>query len=106
VEHLLAWIKVCPDHLAIKVVSSPPINALLSDIGRKVPGNVGVGGPTHQFCNHALAPLGMSRSTSRPSCDRSDYRETALEEHNLVSYEFIRYYPVIRGKRVAQHGWG
>ena len=46
VENLLAWIKVFPDHLEVKVVGSPPINVLLSEVGLKVPENVGVGDPT------------------------------------------------------------
>ena len=37
VENLLAWIKVFPDHLEVKVVGSPLINVLLSEIGLKVP---------------------------------------------------------------------
>jgi hypothetical protein len=37
VENLLAWIKVFPDHLEVKVVGSPPINVLLSEVGLKVP---------------------------------------------------------------------
>ena len=43
VENLLASIKVFPDHLEIKVVGSPPINVLLSEVGLKVPEIVGVG---------------------------------------------------------------
>ena len=46
VENLSAWIKVFPHHLDIKVVSSPPINVQYSEVGLKVPENVGVGGPT------------------------------------------------------------
>jgi hypothetical protein len=46
VENLLASIKVFPDHLEIKVVGSPPINVLLSEVGLKVPEIVGVGDPT------------------------------------------------------------
>ena len=46
IENLVEWIKVFPDHLEVKVVGSPAINVLLSEVGLKVPENVGVGGPT------------------------------------------------------------
>ena len=46
VENLVEFIKVFPDHLEVKVVGSPSINVLLSEVGLKVPENVGVGGPT------------------------------------------------------------
>ena len=46
VENLLEWIKVFPDHLEVKVAGSPPINVMLSEVGLKVPENVGVGGGT------------------------------------------------------------
>ena len=46
VENLVEWIKVFPDHLEVKVVGSPAINVLLSEVGLKVPENVGVGGGT------------------------------------------------------------
>ena len=46
IENLLEWIKVFPDHLEVKVVGSPPINVLYSEVGLKVPEIVGVGGPT------------------------------------------------------------
>jgi DNA invertase Pin-like site-specific DNA recombinase len=46
VENLVEAIKVFPDHLEVKVVGSPSINVLLSEVGLKVPENVGVGGPT------------------------------------------------------------
>lgn len=46
VENLVEWIKVFPDHLEVKVVGSPQINVMLSEVGLKVPENVGVGGPT------------------------------------------------------------
>jgi site-specific DNA recombinase len=46
VENLLEWIKVFPDHLEVKVVGSPAFHVLLSEVGLKVPENVGVGGPT------------------------------------------------------------
>ena len=55
VENLMEWIKVFPDHLEVKVVGSPAINVLLSEVGLKVPENVGVGGPTHSFSYHPLA---------------------------------------------------
>ena len=35
-----------PRYLEVKVVGSPPINVLLSEVGLKVPENVGVGDPT------------------------------------------------------------
>ena len=54
VESLLAWIKVFPDHLEVKVVGSPPINVLLSEVGLKVPENVGVGGPTYTLSDWRL----------------------------------------------------
>jgi hypothetical protein len=46
VENLLEWIKVFPDHLEAKVVGSPQINVVFSEVGLKVPENVGVEGPT------------------------------------------------------------
>jgi hypothetical protein len=46
VENFLEWIKVFPDHLEVKVVGSPTINVLMSEVGLKVPENVGVGEPT------------------------------------------------------------
>lgn len=46
IENLVESIKVFPDHLEVKVVGSPAINVLLSEVGLKVPENVGVGGPT------------------------------------------------------------
>ena len=46
VENLVEWIKVFPDHLEVKVSGSPSINVLLSEVGLKVPENVGVGEPT------------------------------------------------------------
>ena len=46
VENLVEWMKVFPDHLEVKVVGSPAINVLLSEVGLKVPENVGVGGGT------------------------------------------------------------
>ncbi len=46
VENLVEWVKVFPDHLEVKVVGSPSINVLLSEVGLKVPENVGVGGGT------------------------------------------------------------
>ena len=46
IENLVEFIKVFPDHLEVKVVGSPSINVLLSEVGLKVPENVGVGGPT------------------------------------------------------------
>jgi site-specific DNA recombinase len=46
VENLLEWIKVFPDHLEVKVVGSPAFHVLLSEVGLKVPENVGVGGST------------------------------------------------------------
>ncbi len=45
VENLVEFIKVFPNHLEVKVVGSPSINVLLSEVGLKVPENVGVGGP-------------------------------------------------------------
>jgi hypothetical protein len=42
----LEFIKVFPDLLEVKVVGSPSINVLLSEVGLKVPENVDVGGPT------------------------------------------------------------
>jgi hypothetical protein len=46
VENLMEWIKVFPDHLEVKVVGSPALNVLLSEVGLKVPEIVGVGGAT------------------------------------------------------------
>ena len=46
VENLLEWIKVYPDHLEVKVVGSIPINVHYSEVGLKVPENVGVEGGT------------------------------------------------------------
>ena len=46
IENLLEWIKVLPDHLEVKVAGSLPINVLYSEVGLKVPENVGVEGPT------------------------------------------------------------
>jgi hypothetical protein len=46
IENLLEWIKVFPDHLEVKVMGSPPINVHYSEVGLKVPENVGVEGPT------------------------------------------------------------
>jgi DNA invertase Pin-like site-specific DNA recombinase len=46
VENLLEWIKVLPDHLEVKVVGSLAINVLFSEVGLKVPENVGVEGGT------------------------------------------------------------
>jgi hypothetical protein len=46
VQNLLEWIKVFPDHLEVKVVGSPAFHVLLSEVGLKVPENVGVGGGT------------------------------------------------------------
>ena len=46
VQNLIEWIKVYPDHLEVKVSGSPSINVLLSEVGLKVPENVGVGGGT------------------------------------------------------------
>ena len=46
VQNLLEWIKVFPDHLEVKVIGSPAFHVLLSEVGLKVPENVGVGGPT------------------------------------------------------------
>jgi len=40
------WIKVLPDHPEVKVVGRPSINVLRSEVGRKVPEIVGVGGST------------------------------------------------------------
>jgi hypothetical protein len=54
-SEFLEWIKVCPDHLEVKVFGSPAFHVLLSEVGLKVPENVGVGGPTQQLCNLALA---------------------------------------------------
>ncbi|MGC1419764.1 MAG: hypothetical protein WA786_06550 [Acidimicrobiales bacterium] len=42
VENLLEWIKVLPDHLEVKVVGSVPLNVVFSEVGLKVPENVGV----------------------------------------------------------------
>ena len=50
VENLLEWIKVFPDHLEVKVVGSPAINVLMSEVGLKVPEIVGVGDPKQQIC--------------------------------------------------------
>lgn len=47
VENLVESIKVFPDHLEVKVVGSPAINVLPSEVGLKVPENVGVGEPTY-----------------------------------------------------------
>ena len=55
VENLLAWIKFFPDHVEVKVVGSPPINVLLSEVGLKVPENVAVGGPTSTISDWRLA---------------------------------------------------
>jgi site-specific DNA recombinase len=60
VENLVEWIKVFPDHLEVKVVGSPTINVLFSEVGLKVPENVRVGDPMQQFCNQALA-IDLSR---------------------------------------------
>jgi site-specific DNA recombinase len=49
VENLIEGIRVFPDHLEVKVVGSLSINVLLSEVGLKVPENVGVGGPTPSF---------------------------------------------------------
>jgi len=46
IENLVEGVRVFPDHLEVKVVGSPAINVLLSEVGLKVPENVGVGGPT------------------------------------------------------------
>ena len=46
IENLVEFIKVFPDHLEVKVIGSPAIIVLLSEVGLKVPENVGVGGPT------------------------------------------------------------
>jgi hypothetical protein len=46
VENLIEGIKVFPDHLEVKVVGSPSINVLFSEVGLKVPENVGVVGGT------------------------------------------------------------
>jgi homoaconitase/3-isopropylmalate dehydratase large subunit len=54
VENFLAWIKV-PDHLEVKVVGSPQINVLLSEVGLKVPENVGVGGPTYTISDWRIS---------------------------------------------------
>jgi hypothetical protein len=43
VENLVEWIKVFLDHLEVKVMGSPAINVLMSEVGLKVPENVGVG---------------------------------------------------------------
>jgi hypothetical protein len=40
--------------LEVKVVGSIALNVLLSEVGLKVPENVGVGGPTQQFCYQSL----------------------------------------------------
>jgi hypothetical protein len=45
VENLLEWIRVFPDHLEVKVAGSLTINVLYSEVGLKVPENVGVEGP-------------------------------------------------------------
>jgi site-specific DNA recombinase len=37
VENLLEWIKVFPDHLEVKVMGSPQINVLYSEVGLRVP---------------------------------------------------------------------
>jgi hypothetical protein len=46
--------KVFPDHLEVKLSGSLPLNVRLSEAGLKVPGIVGVGGPTQQ--NRRIAP--------------------------------------------------
>lgn len=46
VVNLLEWIKVFRDHLEVKVVGCLPMIVLLSEVGLKVPENVGVGGGT------------------------------------------------------------
>ena len=44
-RNFIEWIKVFPDHLEVKVVNSPPaITVLFSEVGLRVPENVGVGG--------------------------------------------------------------
>lgn len=72
VENLLAWIKVFPDHLEVKVVGSPPINVLLSEVGLKVPEIVGVGGPTRPECHPALAPDGLNPLHALSEVDYQD----------------------------------
>src|ERR1035437_4714825 len=65
VENLLAWIKVFPDHLEVKVVGSPPINVLLSEVGLKVPENVGVGEATSTISDWRLERWGGCVSAPR-----------------------------------------
>ena len=44
VDNHVEWIKVFPGHLEVKVVGCLPMIVLLSEVGLKVPENVGVGG--------------------------------------------------------------
>jgi hypothetical protein len=55
VENLLEWIRVFPDHLEVRVVGSPAINVLMSEVGLQVPEIVGVGDSKQQICYQALA---------------------------------------------------
>ncbi len=55
VHELLEAVTVFPDHLEVKLHGAPVLNVLLGEVGLKVPEIVGVGGPTQQFCNQALA---------------------------------------------------
>jgi hypothetical protein len=61
----MEWIKVLPDHLEVKVVGSPSVNVLRSEVGRKVPEIVGVGDPKQQICHQALAVRECSRPLSQ-----------------------------------------
>ena len=54
---------VFPDHLEVKLYGTGrTLNVLLSEVGLKVPEIVGVGGPTQQDCNLALATTRSSAS--------------------------------------------
>ena len=46
IENMVESITVFPDHLEVKVVGSPALHVLYSEVGLKASENVQVGGPT------------------------------------------------------------
>ena len=72
VENLLAWIKVLPDHLDVKVVSSPPINVQYSEVRGWTKGNgecwcrrPGVNPHAERICTLKI-PRNFSRTIPTP----------------------------------------
>jgi hypothetical protein len=52
---LVEWVTVFRDHLEVTVAGAPLLNVLFGEVGLKRSEIFGVGDPTRQICNQALA---------------------------------------------------